>query len=88
MIGGLVETKVLPEADQLNFAPRITQPTLMLNGRHDFRFPLETSQRPMFRLIGAKDKEHILFETGHALSADRISKDVLGWLDRYLGPVK
>ena len=88
MIGGLVMDTRFPESDQINFAPRITIPTLMLNGRYDFRFPLETSQRPMFRLLGAKDKDHVLFETGHALAADQISKPVLDWLDKYLGPVK
>jgi len=90
MIGGLVEAKVLPEADQINFAPRITMPTLMLNGRHDFRFPLETSQRPMFRFLGTPEehKRHLLFDSGHALTPTQVAKPILDWLDKYLGPVK
>jgi eukaryotic-like serine/threonine-protein kinase len=30
----------LPEVDQLNFAPRVKAPALMLNGRFDFLFPV------------------------------------------------
>ena len=50
--GGLDSYKPLPEIDPLNFAPRVTAPVLMLNGRYDFMEPLETSQRPLFRLLG------------------------------------
>ena len=58
--------------DPFNFAPRVTMPVLMLNGRYDFAAPLETSQRPLFRLLAtpAKDKRHVLFESGHAGSSD------------------
>jgi eukaryotic-like serine/threonine-protein kinase len=38
----------LPECDAINFAPHATQPTLMVNGRFDYFFPLETSQVPLF----------------------------------------
>ena len=34
----------LPEVDQLNFAPRVRAPVLMLNGRFDFIFPVGSSQ--------------------------------------------
>ena len=36
------------EIDPLNFASRVQVPTLMVNGKADFQFPLETSQRPLF----------------------------------------
>jgi dienelactone hydrolase len=88
--GGAFE-KVPPEVDAWNFAPRVKIPVLMLNGRDDFRFPLETSQRPLFRLLGTpeKDKRHVLYDGGHdvAIRLDLI-KEALDWLDRYLGPVK
>ena len=32
--------KALPEADQINFAPRIMIPVLMINGRYDFFYPV------------------------------------------------
>ena len=43
--GGFESAKKLPEVDEINFAPRVKVPTLMVNGRYDHFFPLETSQR-------------------------------------------
>jgi hypothetical protein len=61
----------------------------MLNGREDFRFPLEQSQKPMFELLGtaAADKRHVLFEGGHVPPRLPLVQPTLDWLDRYLGPV-
>lgn len=91
VIGGFYQTLGrLPEIDQVNLAPRVTVPTLMLNGRYDYFFQLEASQRPMFRLLGtaAEHKRHLLFDSGHAVPVELIAKDVAAWFDRYLGPVK
>ena len=52
VVGGFWQQRAGPEAEQINFAPRVKVPVLMLNGRHDFVFPLETSQAPMFMLLG------------------------------------
>jgi eukaryotic-like serine/threonine-protein kinase len=38
-----------PEADPINFAPRVKIPVLMINGRYDFVFPVDKVQKPMFR---------------------------------------
>ncbi len=83
---------VPPEVDTLNFAPRLKVPTLMVSGRYDFTFPLEASQQPLFRLLGPpdKDKRHVvLAEYEHILSprSSELLREVLDWLDRYLGPV-
>jgi dienelactone hydrolase len=90
LAGGFWETKSLPEVDLVNFAPRVGLPTLMLNGRDDFRFPLELSQKPMFRALGTpeKDKRHALIEGGHVPPRAATIKEILDWLDRYLGPVE
>ena len=45
LVGGVESAKKLPEVDEINFAPRVKVPTLMVNGRYDHFFPLETSQR-------------------------------------------
>ncbi len=47
----------------------------MLNGRYDHFFPVESSQLPLFRLLGTpeKDKKHVIYETGHAPSRARTS---------------
>ena len=79
-----------PEVDQLNFAPRVTAPVLMLNGRFDSYFPVGSSQEPMFRLLGtpAANKRRVVYDTGHDLPRKDEIKETLNWLDRYLGPVK
>jgi serine/threonine protein kinase/pimeloyl-ACP methyl ester carboxylesterase len=84
----------LPEADGINFAPRVKMPVLMLNGRYDFIFPVEASQIPMFQFLGsaAKDKRHVVFETGHGTLPSltfraSVIRETLDWLDHYLGPV-
>jgi dienelactone hydrolase len=80
---------VAPEIDTLNYAPRVRMPTLMLNGRYDYDTPFEASQRPLFLLLGSRpeDKRHAVLELGHALVIDAVSREMLPWLDRYLGPV-
>ena len=88
--GGLEFQATLPEVDPLNFAPRARQPTLMLNGRYDFFFPVEASQLPLFRLLGApaENKRQVIAEGGHYPPQDLLVKETIDWLDRYLGPVR
>ena len=91
LAGGLYTFRQLPESEAIHFAPRAHQPVLMVNGRNDFGFPLETSQRPLLRLLGApeKDKRHVVVEdAGHVVPRQAFIKEILDWLDRYLGPVK
>jgi eukaryotic-like serine/threonine-protein kinase len=88
--GGCDPDTVLPEVDPMNFAPRVKAPVLMINGRYDFVFPLETCQEPLFRTLGTPtaDKKHVLYDTGHMPAMLPMMKDTLDWLDHYLGPVK
>ena len=78
-----------PEVDGLNYAPRVRVPVLIINGRYDFTEPFETSQQPFFRLLGspAKDKKHVVFDSGHVPPWPDVVRETLDWLDRYLGPV-
>jgi eukaryotic-like serine/threonine-protein kinase len=87
--GGFYSVKVLPEADQFNFAPRVKVPVLMLNGRYDYYFSLLAYQDPMFRLLGSRpeQKRHIVYDAGHDLPDPEVVKETLNWFDRYLGPV-
>ena len=87
--GGLPAIRRPPEADPINFAPHITAPTLMLNGRDDFIFPLDSAARPLFSLLGAPAdrKQHAVHEGGHIPPLNELIRDVLGWFDQYLGPV-
>jgi dienelactone hydrolase len=77
-----------PEIDPVNFAPRLRMPVLMMNGRYDFERPPDTSQLPLFHLLGATDKDYVVFETGHSLAITEITPPLESWLDRHLGPVR
>jgi predicted Ser/Thr protein kinase len=89
--GGYFLQQPPPGIDQADFVPRIKKPVLMVNGRYDYTFPLETSQEPMFRMLGtpAAEKSHIVLDTPHDVTQQRaiLIREVLAWLDRYLGRV-
>lgn len=89
-VGGMAMTRALPEADQINFLPRVHQPVLMLNGKYDMYFPVETSQKPMFNLLGTpdKDKKLLIYDSGHLVPRTDFIKETLSWYDKFLGPVK
>jgi len=79
-----------PEANAINYIPRVKTPTLMLNGRYDMTFIYETQVKPMFDLLGTPDehKNLILYDTDHFIPKTEMIKEILSWLDKYLGPVK
>jgi dienelactone hydrolase len=89
IVGGFNLQKALPEVEPINFAPRITAPTLMLNGKYDFFYPTEMSQEPMFRFLGAAPdrKRRVVYDTGHSIPRNELIKETLDWLDQYLGAV-
>jgi len=90
LLSGGLQLRPLPaEMDALHFAPRVKAPVLMINGKDDFSYPVERSQKALFRLLGSleKDKRHVLFDSGHVPPRIQdLIKEVLDWLDRYLGP--
>ncbi|MGZ4789515.1 MAG: bifunctional serine/threonine-protein kinase/formylglycine-generating enzyme family protein [Terriglobales bacterium] len=88
--GGFETWNMPPEADPVNFTPRVKQPVLMVNGREDFDLPYKTAQLPMFRMLGTPpaDKHHEVLEGGHLPPRPQeVYKVILDWLDRYLGQV-
>ncbi len=94
VIGGFSQTpsyldEPFPEADLLNYAPRVTIPTLMLNGRYDLNIPFETHAKPMFDFLGtpAEHKFHKVYDTDQFVPRNELIKESLDFLDRYLGPV-
>jgi pimeloyl-ACP methyl ester carboxylesterase len=89
-VAGLTMERGRPEVDPVNYLPRVKLPVLMLNGKYDFFFPLETAQRPFFDMLGtSKDqKKWIVYEGGHDVPRTELIKETLGWLDAHLGPVR
>jgi dipeptidyl aminopeptidase/acylaminoacyl peptidase len=91
LAGGVWAGTSLPEAEPVNFLPRVKTPVLMLNGRLDDRFPMTWSAIPAFRLMGTPvtDKRQVFLDCGHGdLPRKEVIRESLAWLDRYLGPVK
>jgi cephalosporin-C deacetylase-like acetyl esterase len=87
--GGFQLRYDLPEIDPFNFTPRVTIPVLMINGRYDQTFPLESSQLPVFRTLGTRTKKHVIYEGGHgAFPRPEAFRESLDWLDKYLGHVQ
>jgi alpha-beta hydrolase superfamily lysophospholipase len=69
---------------------RVTVPVLLLDGRYDYIFPVETHQLPFMELVGTPDehKRHVIFEAGHLpLPRAELIRETLAWLDRYQGTV-
>ncbi len=89
-VGGMEMERALPEVDQINYLPRVKQPILMLNGIYDMFFPIETSEKPMFALLGTpvEDKKNIIYASGHLVPRTDFMRETLNWFDKYLGPVK
>jgi formylglycine-generating enzyme required for sulfatase activity/dienelactone hydrolase len=89
-VAGFRFPRSMPEVDPFNFVSRVRIPVLMLNGRNDPYFPVETSQKPMFALLGTplKDKDRKVYDGGHFVPRHQLVKETLAWLDRYLGSVK
>jgi dienelactone hydrolase len=90
VVAGLHMERAKPEVEPINFLPRVTVPVLMLNGRYDHFFPVETAQKPFYRLLGTPPdrKRYVVYEGGHSVPREKLISETLDWLDRYLGPVR
>lgn len=90
-IGGGIDERVhptLPEASNINFAPRIQAPTLLLNGREDEEHPWLTRALPLWNLL-SEPKELVLVEgAGHVPPPHERVPVMLDFLDRTVGPVR
>jgi hypothetical protein len=87
-VAGLKMAPSRPEVDPLNFLPRIRTPVLLLAGKYDHLFPVETSQKPFFILLGTPpdQKKYLLYEGGHFVPRTELIAESLAWVDKYLGP--
>jgi eukaryotic-like serine/threonine-protein kinase len=93
MAGGFNSVRTLPEVDAVNFVPRVIIPILMINGDSDYIFPLDAAQKPFMSRLGtpADHKRHSVYAGGHDVMTQlrsRVVREVLDWLDRYVGPVE
>lgn len=91
LIGAGIDERVkptLPEADNVNFAPYIDVPTLMVNGTNDEEHPWLFRAKPLWDLL-SEPKELVLVEgAGHMPPVEDRIPAINGFLDRVLGPVR
>ena len=91
LISGGTTWRVPEEHRPVNFASHVTVPTLMIGGQNDPQAPIETYQRPLLELLGTppEDKKLYVFDGAHAPTDWKSTvREILAWLDRYLGPVQ
>lgn len=86
--GGFFFEKPLPGADQIDFAPRLKAPTLLIAGKYDWIY---MGKDVFLGLLGTPpaDKKAVLFDTAHDVSEERpdLVREVTAWFDKYLGRV-
>lgn len=89
-LAGYQDSQALPEVSLNAYLPRVSMPVLMMSGRYDHIFPLETSARPYFERIGTAPslKSHVISDGGHFVPRVEVIAQSLDWLDRYTGPVR
>ncbi len=89
IVPGFYAQRSMPEVEAINFAPRVTIPVLMLNGRFDFFYPEQGTQIPMYRLLGTPDahKRRVVYDTGHNIPRPDLIRESLDWLDAHVGRV-
>jgi dienelactone hydrolase len=85
--GGFPLQRSLPEADPVNFAPRVKVPVLMLNGRYDYFYTTTTSQEPLFNSLGtpAEHRRRVVYESSHMIPRNETIKEVVNWMEKYWG---
>jgi dienelactone hydrolase len=86
--GGFYNEKPLPGTDQADFAPHMKAPALLVAGRFDWIY---LGKDALVRMLGAPaaDKKAVILDTAHDVSEQRaeLVREVLAWLDKYLGKV-
>ena len=91
MSGLRAQRERFPEVEPVVFLPRVRTPVIMFSGEQDDQFPLETSAKPFFRLLGTPDstRKHVIARGSHFVEPRSILiRESLDWLDKYLGPVE
>lgn len=89
-LGGGIDERVkptLPEADNVNFAPYVLVPKLLINGRSDEEHPWYTRGLPLWNLL-TEPKELLLVDGGgHVVPLEARIPAINDFLDRTLGRV-
>jgi serine/threonine protein kinase/formylglycine-generating enzyme required for sulfatase activity len=74
------------ETSPIKFASEIKTQKLVINGRYDETFPLNTDAKPLFKLL-REPKKIVLYDGGHIPTVEFFVPTVNNWLDETLGIV-
>jgi len=88
--GGIDETMhpTVPEASNINFAPYISVPKLLLNGRQDEEHGYYTRALPLWNLLREPKKFVLVEGAGHVPPVEARVPAINSWLDETLGPLR
>jgi len=88
--GGIDETlhPTVPEASNINFAPYISVPKLLLNGRQDEEHGYYTRALPLWNLLREPKKLVLVEGAGHIPPVEARVPAINAWLDETLGPLR
>ena len=90
LIGGGIDERLqptLPEASNINFAPYIRPPKLLLNGRDDEEHPWLTRALPLWNLLREPKQLVLVPAAGHVPPLEARVPAINRFLDQTLGPV-
>ena len=79
-----------PQNDPNVYWARVTQPTLIINGRYDPLRPHHFVLEPLVNLLATppESKKSLLYDSSHwPLPRYQLMRDSLDWFDQHLGPV-
>jgi eukaryotic-like serine/threonine-protein kinase len=76
----------IAETSPIKFASQIKTQKLVINGRYDETFPLNTDAKPLFKLL-REPKKIVLYDGGHIPTVEFFVPTVNNWLDETLGNV-
>ncbi len=76
----------ISETSPIKFASQIKTQKLVINGRYDETFPLNTDAKPLFKLL-REPKKIVLYDGGHIPTVEFFVPTVNNWLDETLGNV-
>jgi pimeloyl-ACP methyl ester carboxylesterase len=91
LIGGGIDERLQPTlaaASNINFAPHIRPPKLLLNGADDEEHPWQTRGLPLWNLLREPKQLVLLPGVGHIPALQDRVPAINRFLDQTLGPVK
>ena len=86
--GGVGDGSPTVETTAYAYAPLVSAPVVMVNGRYDTVYPVESSQPALFELLGSKIKDRVTVDRDHDIPPGDIAEQVDRWLSLHFGQIR